>query len=71
MKRVFITSSENEAVVIKGLLRASGIYSILKRESIRALYGITINGLGKIEILVAEDDFEKAKRVIQKNFSNY
>lgn len=50
-----------EGEIIKGRLQSEGIEAILKAESLRNLYGIHVDGLGKVEIWVPEKDLEKAQ----------
>lgn len=58
LKEVFRAKGETEAYIIKGKLEASGIPVILKGEAIGRVYGLTLDGLGEIKILVPSK-FEK------------
>jgi len=53
-----------EAYIVKGLLEASGIECKLKYETIGMLLGISLNGLGEVEILVPEDSKDEASDII-------
>jgi len=54
-----------EAEVIKGKLKSEGIPVFLKREAISRIYAISIDGIGKIEILVPEDLLKKAREILE------
>ena len=58
---VFKASGEIEAQQIQGFLEAAGISSELKGESLRKTHGLTIDGLGMVEILVSSADEEQAR----------
>ncbi len=54
-----------EANIIKGLLEANGVPVRLKHETAAVLFGLTLNGLGEVEILVPENYRDYAKRIIE------
>jgi hypothetical protein len=58
---VFTASGEMEAQQIRGFLAAAGISSELKGESLRKTHGLTIDGLGRVEILVSAGDADQAR----------
>ena len=58
------TSTELEAQVIKGLLESYGIPSLLQQEAVGKVYGITVDGLGEVRVMVWESDAEEARRLI-------
>ena len=55
-----------KAQIIKGLLEASGIPVKLKHETAAVLFGISMNGIGKVEILVPQEYENLAKNLIEK-----
>ena len=61
---VFRASGEIEAQQIQGFLEAAGISSELKGESLRKTHGLTIDGLGMVEILVSSADEEQARTLL-------
>ena len=61
---VFTASGEIEAQQIQGFLTAAGIDSQLRGESLRKTHGLTIDGLGKVEIVVSGDDAERARELL-------
>lgn len=54
-----------EAEAIKGRLEASGIPAALDYESIGQAFGITIDGLGEVRILVPIERAEDARELLQ------
>ena len=62
--RVFVASGELEAQQIQGFLEAAGIESELRGESLRKTHGLTIDGLGRVEILVSRADEERARELL-------
>ncbi len=56
---------EVEAQVIKSHLESEGIPVLLKYESMGRVFGLTVDGLGEISILVPKDLAEEAKRIIE------
>ena len=60
----------NLANIIKSKLESYGIPVLLKYESVGVTFGLTLNGLGKVEIMVPER-FEKiAREVLNRNNSD-
>jgi len=59
------TTDPVEADVIKAKLESFGIPCLLKRESAGHLYGIMIDGLAAVQILVTEECLELARRAIE------
>jgi hypothetical protein len=52
------------AHAIKSKLESQGIPVLLKYESAGPIYGITLNGLGEVKILVPGEFAEEAKQII-------
>jgi len=53
-----------EAEVIKSLLESHGISVFLKGLVVQSVHAFSADGLGKITVLVKEEDSEKAKQLI-------
>ena len=49
---VYVANGPVEGHIIKGRLESEGIPSILRYESAGLVYGITVNGLGQVEVRV-------------------
>jgi hypothetical protein len=61
---VFVAHGLTEATQVQAFLEASGIPSMLRGEALTKTHGLTVDGLGKLEILVAEADEEKARALL-------
>jgi len=58
---VFIANGEIQAQQVQAFLEAAGIASVLRGESLRKTHGLTLDGLGVVEIFVEEADEERAR----------
>ncbi len=67
MVTVDIVYGINMANVIKSKLESYGIPVLLKYESVGITFGITLNGLGKVEIMVPQEYEEDAKILLNKD----
>ena len=56
---------ELAAHVIKSHLESEGIPVLLKWESVGRVYGLTVDGLGQVSILVPQELAEEAKHIIE------
>ncbi len=54
-----------EAHIIKGLLESNNIPVRLEYEAIGQIYGLTVDGLGQVKILVPEEFFEEAESLLE------
>jgi hypothetical protein len=54
-----------EAEIIKSELESFEIPCVLKFESAGRLFGITMNGLGKVRVMVHPDHLERAKELLE------
>jgi hypothetical protein len=61
---VFTASGELQAQQIQGFLAAAGIASELRGESLRKTHGLTIDGLGMVQVVVSSDDEEQARALL-------
>jgi hypothetical protein len=64
LRRVFVASGEMHASQVRAFLEAAGIPTAVRGESLRKTHGLTLDGLGAVEILVAEDDAERARSLL-------
>lgn len=62
---VHIAQGELEASVIKSHLECEGIPVMLQYESVGRVFGLTVDGLGEIRILVPQELVERAKEIIK------
>jgi hypothetical protein len=58
------TAKYLEAQIIKGRLESEGIPVLLSYESAGLVYGITIDGLGEVKVMVPRDLVEEAKEIL-------
>jgi GNAT superfamily N-acetyltransferase len=61
---VFRANGEMQAQQIQGFLAGSGIASELRGESLRKTHGLTIDGLGMVEVVVSSADEEQARALL-------
>ena len=52
MVTVYVAWGQPEAEIVRGRLECEGIPTVLRYESVGLVYGLTVNGLGKVEIRV-------------------
>ena len=58
------TAKYMEAQIIKGRLESEGIPVLLSYESAGLVYGLTIDGLGEVKIMVPKHLAEEAKEIL-------
>ena len=58
------TARQMEAQIIQGRLESEGIPALLSYESAGLVYGLTVNGLGEVKIMVPERLAEEAKEIL-------
>ncbi len=58
------TASYMEAQIIKGRLESEGIPVLLRYESAGLVYGITVDGLGEVKIMVPRNLADEAKEIL-------
>jgi hypothetical protein len=61
---VYIASSQAEAEIIRGRLKCEDIPAILRYESAGIIYGLTIDGLGQVEVRVPSHLAKRAQEVL-------
>lgn len=57
------------AQVMAGRLEAEGIPVRLRYDVAGSLYGVTINGLGAVRILVPEEYVEQARQILNRTYA--
>ncbi|MCJ7669000.1 MAG: DUF2007 domain-containing protein [Dehalococcoidia bacterium] len=58
------TAKYMEAQIIKGRLESEGIPVLLSYESAGLIYGLTVDGLGEVKIMVPKRLAEEAKEIL-------
>ncbi len=64
LRCVFVATGEIHAQQVRTFLEAAGIPAAGRGESLRNTHGLTINGLGAVEICVAEADVSRARSLL-------
>ena len=64
---VYKACGQPEAEVVKGRLTVEGIPAILQYESLGSVYGLTIDGLGQVNVRVPARYESKAREIIGDN----
>lgn len=54
-----------QASIVKSHLESEGIPVLLKYESAGRVFGLTVDGLGEVRVLVPQGFAEEAKRIIE------
>jgi hypothetical protein len=61
---VFTANGDLQAHQIRAFLEAAGIPSQLRGESLRNTHGLTLDGLGRVEIVVSDLDEVRARALL-------
>ncbi len=61
---VYVANGHLQAQVIKTKLESEGIPALLQYESLGLIYGITVNGLGEVRVMVPESLIQEARQII-------
>ena len=61
---VFKAQGELEETQVRSFLAAHGIPTVTHGEALRKTHGLTLNGLGQVEILVAAEHADEARRLL-------
>lgn len=64
--RIHSVQGQPEADLLKSLLEANGIESFTKGRAVQSVHPFTMDGLGEIQILVRDEDADKARKIIEK-----
>ena len=62
---VYTANGQLEAQIIKGHLESEGIPALLRYESAGIVYGLTIDGLGQVEIQVPSSLAKNARKILE------
>lgn len=64
LRRVFVAQGELQAQQVRAFLEAEGIGTTERGEALRHTHGLTMNGLGGVDILVAPADETRARALL-------
>jgi ribonuclease-3 len=62
---IFRTHSDIEASIVRGLLEANGVMSIVSSTVSHSVFPLTVSELGEVRISVRADDADEAQRIIE------
>lgn len=65
LAEVAAAQGEFAAALIKGRLEDQGIPAVIQRESVGAVYGLIVDGLGKQRIFVPEELADQARTILE------
>src|SRR5262245_15474101 len=63
-RSVFTANGETHANQVRAFLEAAGIPATVRGESLRHTHGLTLDGGGAVDILVADTDVERAHSLL-------
>ncbi len=69
-ERAYTASGITNANIVVGRLETEGIPTRLKYEAVGAIYAITIDGLGEVDVLVPANCLEKAREVLSQTYDD-
>ena len=64
LRPVFVANGELHAQQVRAFLEAAGIHTSERGEALRHTHGLTLNGLGTVEIMVDESDEARARGLL-------
>lgn len=64
---IFRTQSDVEAAVVRGLLEANGLPTVVASDVPHSIFPLAIDGLGEVRISVHPNDAEEARRIIESH----
>jgi len=64
LRSVFVASGEIHAQQVRAFLESAGIHTSERGEALPQTHGLTVDGLGAVEIMVAESDADRARNLL-------
>jgi Putative prokaryotic signal transducing protein len=64
LRCVFVANGELHAQQVRTFLEAAGIPAVERGESLRNTHGLTMDGLGTVQIFVADADVVRARALL-------
>jgi putative signal transducing protein len=61
---VFVANGQVHAQQVRSFLEAEGVETVLRGESLSKTHGLTLDGLGRVEILVEQADEDRARTLL-------
>ena len=63
---IFTAQGEIEETQVRSFLAAHDIPTFVRGEALRKTHGLTLDGLGQVEIQVAPENVEEARRLLEE-----
>ncbi len=63
---VYTSQGHLRAHVVKSKLEAAGIPALLSYDSASLIFGLTVDGIGEVRVMVPEQYAEKARRLLSE-----
>ncbi len=63
---VYVAQGQLEANVVKARLEAEGIPVLLQYESLGVVYGLTVDGLGQVKVMVPQPLEAEARAILEE-----
>jgi hypothetical protein len=67
LAQVYVTSGLYQAEIIRGKLETNGIPVLLRYESLGPVMGLTVDGLGQVQVWVPLDLEDQARELLQED----
>jgi ribonuclease-3 len=64
---IFRAQSDVEASIVRGLLEANGILSVVSSAVLHSVFPVNVNELGEVRISVRPDEADEARRIIESH----
>jgi hypothetical protein len=64
LRPVFVASGEIQAQQVRAFLETAGIATFERGEALRKTHGLTVDGLGAVEILVEQSQEAQARELL-------
>ena len=64
---IFRTHSDIEAQIVRGLLEAHGVMSVVGSDLPHSIFPLSVDGLGEVRISVHESEADEAQRIIESH----
>jgi ribonuclease-3 len=62
---IFRTHSDIEAQIVRGLLEAHGVLSVISSDVLHSIFPLSVDGLGEVRIAVHHSEADEARRIIE------
>ena len=64
--KIYQVSGQLEGELLKAYLEANGVPAALSQESAGIVYGLTIGALGNVDVLISDENVERATLLIEE-----